>query len=55
MLVGGKNSFLYHDGACPHLAAWNGIAVAIASAVIIILDRTRINKMKQFGDTSDLI
>jgi hypothetical protein len=32
-----------------------GIAVAIAGAVITILDRSRINKMKQFGDTSDLI
>jgi hypothetical protein len=32
-----------------------GIAVAIAGAVIAILDRSRINKMKQFGDTSDLI
>jgi hypothetical protein len=32
-----------------------GIAVAIAGAVITILDRSRINKMKQFGDTGDLI
>ena len=32
-----------------------GVAVAIAGAVITILDRRRINKMKQFGDTSDLV
>lgn len=32
-----------------------GIAVAIAGAVITILDRRRSNKMKQFGDTSDLV
>jgi hypothetical protein len=32
-----------------------GIAVAIAGAVITILDRRRISKMKQFGDTSDLV
>lgn len=32
-----------------------GTAVAIAGAVITILDRRRINNMKQFGDTSDLV
>jgi hypothetical protein len=32
-----------------------GIALAIAGAIIIILDRNQINRMKQFGDTSDLI
>jgi hypothetical protein len=32
-----------------------GVAVAIAGAVITILDRRRSNKMKQFGDTSDLV
>lgn len=32
-----------------------GTAVAIAGAVITILDRRRISKMKQFGDTSDLV
>jgi hypothetical protein len=32
-----------------------GIAVAIAGAIITVLDRRRINKMKQFGDTSDLV
>jgi hypothetical protein len=32
-----------------------GIAVAIAGAVITILDRSRIKKMKQFGNTGDLI
>lgn len=32
-----------------------GIAVAIAGAVITVLDRRRISKMKQFGDTSDLV
>lgn len=32
-----------------------GVAVAIAGAVITVLDRRRISKMKQFGDTSDLV
>jgi hypothetical protein len=32
-----------------------GIALAIAGAIITILDRSKINKMKQFGDTRDLI
>lgn len=32
-----------------------GIAVAIAGTVITILDRRRTSKMKQFGDTSDLV
>jgi hypothetical protein len=32
-----------------------GIAAAIAGAVITILDRRRISRMKQFGDTSDLV
>jgi hypothetical protein len=32
-----------------------GVAVAVAGAVITVLDRRRISKMKQFGDTSDLV
>lgn len=32
-----------------------GTAAAIAGAVITVLDRRRISKMKQFGDTSDLV
>lgn len=32
-----------------------GILAAIAGAVITFLDRRRISKMKQFGDTSDLV
>ncbi|AFU57449.1 hypothetical protein Ngar_c05050 [Candidatus Nitrososphaera gargensis Ga9.2] len=32
-----------------------GIAVAVAGAIITILDRRRISKMKQFGDTRDLV
>ncbi|MDQ4050444.1 MAG: hypothetical protein M3093_02405 [Thermoproteota archaeon] len=32
-----------------------GVIVAIAGIVITILDRRQINRMKQFGDTSDLI
>lgn len=32
-----------------------GIALLVAGAAITILDRRRINKMKQFGDTSDLV
>ncbi len=32
-----------------------GIALPIAGAIITILDWSQINRMKQFGDTSDLI
>jgi len=32
-----------------------GISAAIAGAVITILDKRRTGKMKQFGDTSDLV
>ena len=32
-----------------------GVALTIAGAIITILDRSQINRMKQFGDTSDLI
>lgn len=32
-----------------------GIAVAVAGGVVTFMDRRRINKMKQFGDTSDLV
>lgn len=32
-----------------------GVALAIVGIVITILDRRQINRMKQFGDTSDLI
>ncbi len=32
-----------------------GIALAIAGAIITILDRSQKNRMKQFGDNSDLI
>ncbi|GEM_PF-829928 len=32
-----------------------GTAIAIAGAVITFVDRRRINRMKQFGDTSDLV
>jgi hypothetical protein len=32
-----------------------GIIVALAGIIITILDRRQINRMKQFGDTRDLI
>ncbi len=32
-----------------------GIATAIAGAVITVMDKRRISKMKQFGDTADLV
>jgi hypothetical protein len=32
-----------------------GIAVTIAGAVITVLDKRRTSRMKQFGDTSDLV
>jgi uncharacterized membrane protein len=38
-----------------NFALYAGIAVIAAGIVITILDRRRISKMKQFGDTSDLV
>ena len=38
-----------------NLTLYTAIAVIIAGAIITILDRQRISKMKQFGDTSDLV
>ena len=32
-----------------------GIALAIAGVIITILERNQINRMKQFGDISDII
>jgi len=32
-----------------------GIATAVAGAVITVMDKRRITKMKQFGDTADLV
>ncbi|MEW6604413.1 MAG: hypothetical protein AB1351_06950 [Thermoproteota archaeon] len=32
-----------------------GVAIAVAGGVITFIDRRRMNKMKQFGDTSDLV
>jgi len=32
-----------------------GIIASIAGAVITVLDRRRTKKMRQFGDTSDLV
>jgi hypothetical protein len=32
-----------------------GVGLAIAGVIITILDRRQINRMKRFGDTSDLI
>jgi hypothetical protein len=32
-----------------------GIAVFVAGVIITVLDRQRTSKMKQFGDTSDLV
>jgi hypothetical protein len=38
-----------------NLTLYTAIAVIITGAIITILDRQRISKMKQFGDTSDLV
>ena len=37
------------------LTLYTGVAIIIAGAIITILDRQRISKMKRFGDTSDLV
>jgi hypothetical protein len=37
------------------LLLYGGITTALAGAVITILDRRRISRMKEFGDTSDLV
>jgi uncharacterized repeat protein (TIGR01451 family) len=38
-----------------NLTLYTAFAVIITGAIITILDRQRISKMKQFGDTSDLV
>jgi hypothetical protein len=38
-----------------NLTLYTAITIIIAGAIITFLDRKRINKMKQFGDTSDLV
>lgn len=53
ILFGDRESF-----ATPELVSnfvYVGIIAAIAGTVITVLDRRRTSKMKQFGDTSDLV
>ena len=53
ILFGERESF-----ATPELVSnlvYVGIIATIAGAVITVLDRRRTSKMKQFGDTSDLV
>ena len=38
-----------------NLTLYTAVTIIIAGAIITILDRKRISKMKQFGDTSDLV
>lgn len=38
-----------------NLTLYTAITIIIAGAIITFLDRKRINKMKQYGDTSDLV
>lgn len=38
-----------------NLTLYTAVAIIIAGAIITILDKQRISKMKQFGDTSDLV
>jgi len=42
-------------GVVFNFTLYAGISVFIAGIIITILDRQRANKMKQFGDTSDLV
>jgi len=42
-------------GATFNFTLYTGIAVFIAGVIVTVLDRQRASKMKQFGDTSDLV
>jgi hypothetical protein len=53
ILFGDQESYIAQTAFS--LSLYGGIIAAIAGAVITILDRRRISRMKQFGDTSDLV
>jgi hypothetical protein len=55
ILFGDQDSYATQVQLIFSLLPYAGITTVIAGAVITILDRLRISKMKQFGDTSDLV
>ena len=55
VLFGDQESFVTSEQLVFNSLLYVGIIAVIAGAVITILDRRRIGKMKQFGDTSDLV
>lgn len=55
VLFGDQGSFATSEQVIFNSLLYVGIIAVIAGAVITILDRRRIGKMKQFGDTSDLV
>jgi hypothetical protein len=55
VLFGDRESFASIEQLIFSFMLSVGIIAAIAGTVITILDRRRTSKMKQFGDTSDLV
>lgn len=55
VLFGDQESFATREQLVFNSLLYAGIIAVIAGTVITILDRRRIGKMKQFGDTSDLV
>lgn len=55
ILFGGRDSYATSEQLVSSFLLYAGIIAVIAGAAITILDRRRISKMKQFGDTSDLV
>ena len=55
VLFGDRASFASTEQVISSFMLSAGIITAIAGSVITILDRRRSSKMKQFGDTSDLV
>lgn len=55
VLFGDQASFATSEQLIFNSLLYVGIIAVIGGAVITILDRRRIGKMKQFGDTSDLV
>ena len=55
ILFGDRESYATAEQLIFSFMAIAGIITAIAGAVITVLDRRKINKMRQYGDTSDLV
>jgi hypothetical protein len=55
ILFGDQESYATEGLRIFSIMLYGGIITTIAGIVITVLDRRRISKMKQFGDTSDLV